>query len=919
MIVTLFATLPITAGAETVVTNSDAWIFSTDDTTTIYSVAGRYFTYNGSQEQFTDNGSFAIVEDNGERYIKLNDQTVAQINTTLPSLSGVTGVKVFADSVYVKGDGTNQNPYEFYANYVFYTEDASSIASTTAIAIESENEQSGSNGTRVTAHPGDGFAKYSRFRTGDNKVQFLPYDMVGKASANYLCVGNGEYGPSYKTLNVNNSSDLDKRSFNGANSVLYYLGKGSYSSEGTTNDLYQFSEVRSFKHSFGESGANTYTVMWKNDDGTLLEMDTYSEGETPRYSGSDPSKQDDALFSYTFSGWSPDIEPVTADITYTATYTATPSDNRVNVSAWIFSTSDGKTYDDLAGKVYSYGGSTASFHQDGGFSVSGNTITLAGVTVADIEEGTVGKNGTRVFAGTVYVTGSGTNDDPYVFTPNYIYSAPTQQYIRNGVTVATGAENYDNKLCDAEANPGDGFSATARIRTGTTNYVQFLPDVGYITATKMKGYLGVGAATYGDRYSLAKAYSHTFSGSNEVLYYYGKDEAKDNSGKSVYLFSESTPPLRSSFDPTDSQIYTVTWENDDGASLGSGTYYYHDTPKFNGTPTKTDSSHVYTFSGWKNKDTDTTYGVNDTLPQIEGNVTYVAQYTVSSDKRFVKHSLSLDGDIGVIYYIRADASEVNSTNGVVLNFSWYDKTDSFKLRSDYTETIDNEVYYKAKCYVAAAEMTYNIRATITVDGVLQDETDDYSVKKYADEILKANPNTFENQDKLTDLVMKMLDYGAKAQVEFDTNTSNPANKGVEYEMETITYDQIPDTKSAMKENLDGTGLQYMGTSLIFLTKTTLRHYYKVTDQSAYSSASVSGDFTYGVNEPWIYYEVENIPAAEYGSPKTLTIGSNSYQYSVYDYAWTMLKANLSAADNEMAIATYWYGEAAKAYFPTGGN
>ena len=67
---------------------------------------------------------------------------------------------------------------------------------------------------------------------------------------------------------------------------------------------------------------NSYTVTWKNADGSTLKTDTVEYGKTPSYSGT-PTKAGDAQYSYTFSGWSPAITSVTGNQTYTAQYSST--------------------------------------------------------------------------------------------------------------------------------------------------------------------------------------------------------------------------------------------------------------------------------------------------------------------------------------------------------------------------------------------------------------------------------------------------------------------------------------------------------------------------------------------------------------------------------------------------------------------
>lgn len=67
----------------------------------------------------------------------------------------------------------------------------------------------------------------------------------------------------------------------------------------------------------------TYTITWKNYDGTILEIDNEVIKDTiPTYDGATPTKPSDTQFTYTFKGWDPEVAPATQNQIYTATYTS---------------------------------------------------------------------------------------------------------------------------------------------------------------------------------------------------------------------------------------------------------------------------------------------------------------------------------------------------------------------------------------------------------------------------------------------------------------------------------------------------------------------------------------------------------------------------------------------------------------------
>ena len=64
-----------------------------------------------------------------------------------------------------------------------------------------------------------------------------------------------------------------------------------------------------------------YTITWKNYDNTILEVDeNVKEGTVPTYDGTAPIREDDEEYTYTWTGWAPEVKAATSNQIYTATY-----------------------------------------------------------------------------------------------------------------------------------------------------------------------------------------------------------------------------------------------------------------------------------------------------------------------------------------------------------------------------------------------------------------------------------------------------------------------------------------------------------------------------------------------------------------------------------------------------------------------
>ena len=392
--------------------------------------------------------------------------------------------------------------------------------------------------------------------------------------------------------------------------------------------------------------------------------------------------------------------------------------------------------------------------------------------------------------------------------------------------------------------------------------------------------------------------------------------------------------------------YDVDWQNWDGKQLVKTEEYKSEAegihPTYKGAaPTRSESGgKTYTFAGWT--DGETTYGVNDELPPVTKDVTYTAVFEEADIKLFTSHSLTLRGDIGVNYYLDVRAAGItpsdiqSGANTLTVDFSW--ETDpapycdvapySVVINKDnfrqYYDTTYGE-YFKVTCNVAVAEMACVIKADGAVSGSADyTETDHYSVRDYGMAIIN---NADKYSEELVTLAKEMLNYGAKAQTVFRILPNDLANKDVDgYSMSEATAEMVEaaiaaEAKNAGKTTTDmsagtgGFGLKYYAPSVVFLTKTTLRQYYTVTDSEVYEAAK-SGLTGAALNEtklPFVCFDFADIPAAELDVLQSFTIGGQTYHYSVLDSAKKLI-AGSNTAQRELGMATYWYNNAANAYF-----
>ena len=358
--------------------------------------------------------------------------------------------------------------------------------------------------------------------------------------------------------------------------------------------------------------------------------------------------------------------------------------------------------------------------------------------------------------------------------------------------------------------------------------------------------------------------------------------------------------------------YTVTWKNEDGTDIDTTTVESGVVPT-HADPTKAeDANYTYTFAGWT--DGTNTYAANE-LPAVTGDVTYTATFTAKPKKLFPQHSVSLGGDIGVNFYIDPAAADADKTATVSVEFSWNGQSETVNARYD-----EDEKLFKAVCNVVAAEVACDITAVATVNGVVQTQTDTYSVQDYAEAVYN-NPTAYDSEkpEKLKELAKALLNYGAMAQTVFVEYMKQPVKDPADIvstvektDFDDITADDIAGEATDLKAIATELGCKYYTSSLIYLSKNTLRLYF--TPNTYPGEMPHEGDFDGKKFDYYYYVDKENIAAAELDDQQTFTIGDKSFTFSALDYAKAVVNSDMGDNQKDLAKSLYLYNKAANEYF-----
>lgn len=387
--------------------------------------------------------------------------------------------------------------------------------------------------------------------------------------------------------------------YTGATPTKPATDKYSYTFKGWDSEITTVNGAKTYTATFDET-INQYMVTFKNHDGSELQKSNVDYGEMPVYNGATPTRAQDGANTYTFSGWSPDLEAVTGEVTYTAQFSTTANLYTITFNNWDNTKITDKQYE--WDEMPSYTGTDPTRPADAQYTYtfSGWTPTIAKVS------------GNKTYTATYNTTVNTYNitfldDDnstlkvlenvPYGETPDFGTNPTKQQTAQYTYTFAGWTPAITSVTGD------ETYKATynSTVRSYTITFANL--DGKGLTQTQTKNYgeMPVEPAT------------PTKADTDEYTYEFDKWDktiiAVEGDATYTALFKETK------------KKYTVQFVNWDDNVLQSSEWEYGQSPSYAGTdPTKeSDIQYNYTWTHSWDKEIET----------VKGNIKYTATFTPS--------------------------------------------------------------------------------------------------------------------------------------------------------------------------------------------------------------------------------------------------------------------------------------------------
>ena len=216
--------------------------------------------------------------------------------------------------------------------------------------------------------------------------------------------------------------------------------------------------------------------------------------------------------------------------------------------------------------------------------------------------------------------------------------------------------------------------------------------------------------------------------------------------------------------------------------------------------------------------------------------------------------------------------------------------------------------YDLSVHLGAPQMTDIINLRI-VDGETEVLNADYTIQGYIQYLLD---NNYTDETKA--LAKSLLHYGAKAQLYFDYNTTNPADAGNEIEVENTISAESPNVV------VDGAveGIKYYGSSMVFRSKIAIRYYFATNAATSYTYKVNGKEIQPAIKEGQCYIEVADINPDQMDQEMLVEVSDGtsqlSFRYSPNAFITRMYNRDTTDQElKDLLVAAKHYFDAAKVF------
>ena len=324
----------------------------------------------------------------------------------------------------------------------------------------------------------------------------------------------------------------------------------------------------------------------------------------------------------------------------------------------------------------------------------------------------------------------------------------------------------------------------------------------------------------------------------------------------------------------------------------------------------------------QNNSSSTEEQAKNTMANLESRINALVRITESDTRAVLKGcSLSLEGDIGLNFYMQLDGSVADSETAYV-QFT-IPKGDNTEIKKVYIKDATpkssmGENYYSFKCRVAPKEMNLRVKAQFFDNGNGGTEYT-YSVKNYADYILAHTEVSQYAQAE--EIVKAMLNYGAYSQLYFDDETETLVNENLtetEKDVSDITAQTINKPYDKTIQNHLFEGVTFAGATVSLKSEATLSLYFRSEETLSFSCQGKILSTTQ--KDGYQIVRINGIPAKELGNDFTVTVtakeNSGTVLYSPLNYCYNVLNDSANDTNWQNVVkALYKYWQSADIYFP----